>query len=248
MSINEKEKAFVGKMQSIQGIGNIRGLWDDWVTMLAIALSQVHDPRPEREQMYKGLWAKYTPDQANAIMELTGMYFDIVDDSPYQDLLGNLYMQLNMGNSSTGQFFTPYHLSQLLSQMIDKDVLINDIQEKGWCSCNDPACGGGSLLIAAAERMLDFGINYQQKCIFIGQELGFTTACSAYIQMCMLGMPGAIICGDTLRQPCEQNLPFIEPDERTWITPAYFSDEWKTIRIKTALERAMKVGRQRRSV
>lgn len=238
------KKDFVQKMHEVAGYGNSRDLWSDWVMMLAISISQVNDPQEERENQFNGIKSKYTPKQLEGLAELTSIYFELVDDEPYQDLLGGLYMELNMGNSSTGQFFTPYNLAKLLSEMTDKNALTEAINQKGWCGINDSACGGGSLLLAGAENLLKNGINYQRYCLFIGQELCVVTACSAYIQMSMLGMPGAIICGDTLREPQTNSLPFINSSPRTWITPAYYMECWKELRLRYVTERMIANGKQ----
>ena len=83
---------------------------------------------------------------------------------------------------------------------------------------NDPAAGGGATLIAAANVLREWGINYQRKALFIAQELSEMTALSCYIQMSLLGMPGVVLIGDTMRMDYRFELftPALALDE-TWL-------------------------------
>lgn len=138
---------------------------------------------------------------------------------PGQDLLGAAYMQLGIGSKENGQFFTPYHLSKMMAAMgVSKDVAEREIEGHGYLTVNDPAAGGGATLIAAANVLREWGINYQRKALFIAQELSEMTALSCYIQMSLLGMPGVVLIGDTMRMDYRFELftPALALDE-TWL-------------------------------
>ena len=243
--------AFVKELCGISKHYSPREIWSDWVVMLAIAISQRVDYLQSREDLYKNISAKYSGEELESFCKLNALYFEMVEGKQFQDLLGHLYMQLDMGNNKTGQFFTPYHISQMVAGLYQEDDIKKDLREKGWASVMDPACGGGSLLIAMAERLHNDGVQYQKKVIFIGQELSFVTACSAYIQMSMNGMPGAIVVGDTLHEPFDEDLLNLvvdrEKHENVWITPMYFSDEITSLRFIKTVGRYLRDERQRRS-
>lgn len=215
--------------------------------LLAIAISNAVDFQQEREDLFNAIQQKYTSDERQKFGDLAGMYFGMVEEEPFQDLLGSLYMELGFGNSKNGQFFTPYHISELLSEMQGDDRIIDELSHKEYITANDPTCGGGSLLIALAGKLLKMGINYQERCLFVGQELDIVTACSAYIQFSMLGMPGVVICGDTLKEPLTENPLLIQSASNVWKMPLYYGEVWKCRRLENVMKRMIDNDRQRRS-
>ena len=151
--------------------------------------------------------------------ELHEACIEAFEENPGQDLLGDAYMKLGIGSRENGQFFTPYHLSRLMADMgITRDEVERGIAEHGYVTVNDPAAGGGANLIAAANVLQTYGINYQQKALFVAQELSEMTALACYVQMSLLGMPGIVQIGDTLRMDYRFELwtPMLALDE-TWL-------------------------------
>lgn len=137
---------------------------------------------------------------ADEMFELHTLAFEAFEENPEQDLLGDAYMRLGIGSKENGQFFTPYHISRAMANLnIDLATAEEQIEKHGYITVNDPAAGGGANLIAAANVLRSHGINYQQKALFVAQELSEMTALSCYIQMSILGMPGIVVIGDTLR-------------------------------------------------
>lgn len=151
--------------------------------------------------------------------ELHSLTVDAFEENPYQDLLGDAYMRLGIGSKENGQFFTPYHISKLMSDMnLSRESVYSEIEEHGYVTLNDPAAGGGANLIAAAATLRNHGINYQRQVLFVAQELSEMTALSCYVQMSLLGMPGIVQIGDTLRMDYRFELftPALALDE-TWL-------------------------------
>ena len=200
-------------------------IWQDFITLTACSIASACDPRAEREEMYKNTIAKYKPDEQEMLVKTAAMYFELVDENPYQDLLGDLYMRLELGNSTTGQFFTPYHISLMMARM-QADNMVSEINEKGFTSVTDCAAGGGAMLVAAAHVLHERGINYQQTCMFAAQELLMNTALMCYIQLSMIGCAGFVKIGDTLRSPIEGDLLLAPKGNDIWITPMYYHATW----------------------
>ena len=57
--------------------------------------------------MYLTLRKKYTEAEAQTMGEMLGMAVAELDEKPDQDLLGEIFMTLGLGNEHNGQFFTP---------------------------------------------------------------------------------------------------------------------------------------------
>lgn len=123
-----------------------------------------------------------------------------IDENPDQDFLGELYMACNLGNDHAGQFFTPYNVCQCMSEIIyDVPALLDG---KGFIAVNDPACGAGALLLSFANICKRKGINYQEKVLFVAQDIDYTVGLMCYIQLSLMGCAGYVVIGDTLINPC----------------------------------------------
>ncbi len=142
-------------------------------------------------------------------------------------------MALGLGNDHNGQFFTPYEVCRCMAQMVLANAA-TEIEKKHWISINDPAVGAGAILIAAANTIRSQGINYQQHCLFVAQEIDFVTACMCYIQLSLLGCPGYVYVGDTLSDPCtsiDGRALIPSKPEKCWFTPMYFHETWNIRRM-----------------
>ncbi|MGG6942796.1 UNVERIFIED_CONTAM: N-6 DNA methylase, partial [Pseudomonas aeruginosa] len=75
------------------------------------------------------------------------------------DILGELYMTLEIANKDAGQFFTPYNVARLMAEMNFSE---NDEQLKNGKPVvfYEPCIGGGVTLIALANVMREKGYNY----------------------------------------------------------------------------------------
>ena len=155
-------------------------------------------------------------------------FVETMDANPDQDCLGELYMGLELGNQKNGQFFTPYHVCQMMARMSNDD-LKGKIEAQGWVSVNDCACGAGATLIAFANECMLRDINYQTSVLFVAQDIDLVTGCMCYIQLSLLGCPGYVVIGNTLTDPglsLDGRGLIPVHGENIWYTPFYFTDIW----------------------
>lgn len=139
------------------------------------------------------------------------------EDNPWQDLLGDVYMRLGIGNKNTGQFFTPYNVAEAMAGLtLSKQMVEDAIREHGYLTVNEPAAGGGANVIGCAHVLKEMGVNYQTDAWFVCQELSELTALTCYVQMSILGMAGVVQIGDTLKMDFHHALytPMCVMDER----------------------------------
>jgi type I restriction-modification system DNA methylase subunit len=162
---------------------------------------------------------KYNPKEREAF---AGMFTELVlelEQHKFADVLGELYMGLELSSKWKGQFFTPYHVSSLMAKMSTPDNLADEINKKGYYVANDPSCGSGVMLIAFAEHCHEQEINFQQSVWFVAQDVDPVVAHMCYIQMSLLGMPGEVIIGNTLT--CDYS------NYDRWYTMMGFSPAWQ---------------------
>ena len=222
-------RAFIKIFNSICNWNNPWDRWNDMVHLFAIEIANVFDKKSAgtRNEQYIRIAKKYTPEEFKGFTDLFNETVMNFEKNPFQDVLGQMYMELDMGSKTHGQCFTPYNVCRMMAEcLMDESYIRQRLDEQGWISITDCACGGGAMLIAGAERLRELGINYQEKALFIGQDLDETVAMMCYIQMSLLGCPGRVRIGNTLRNPEACDILLGEGKANVWYTPMFFSDVW----------------------
>lgn len=160
----ESQKNIIRLIEGLSGRYNRWDIWQDFIIMSATAIANtMGGPQVKaREELYRSHAERYSAKELEVFAD---MLFEVVAElerDPEQDFLGELFMALGLGNEWKGQFFTPYDVCRAMSAITSSpEVLAKDIQQRGWVSVNDPACGAGALLIAFANECRRQNINYQ---------------------------------------------------------------------------------------
>lgn len=209
-------------------------IWSDFVMLSAISISNAVDKAnaDHREEMYRNAEAKYDAQEREEFSKMLAETIMGIDENPDQDFLGELFMRLELSNDHNGQFFTPYNVCRMMAEMCG-DVQ-DRIERDGWASINDPCCGAGALLLAFANACRRKEINYQQSVLFVAQDIDFIVGCMCYIQLSLLGCPGYVVIGDTIRHPSttyDRRGLLPRQMENAWFTPMYFTDNWHWRRV-----------------
>ncbi len=205
--------------------------------MFACALSNPLDKSHfnEREKRYLKIIKKYDKREQQLFPDLAAHTVMALEENPEQDFLGDIYMKLNLGSQTRGQFFTPYSISRLMAEMTVDDVA-SRVEKDGYITIGDSCCGGGSTLIAgihaARERLERVNLNYQNHILVAAQDVDETVALMCYIQLSLLGVAGYIKVGNTFTEPIAQG----DSTENYWFTPMHFSDVWTTRRMLKKME------------
>lgn len=130
--LEPKAVEFTGLIQSMTGKHQLWELWADFIALTAISCSQQLDFRKEREERYLVIASKYDSEEMNSFSRLFALVMDGYEQNREQDMLGSIYMKLNLGSHWTGQFFTPYRVCQAVSGISSNDA-VRLIQEKRVC-------------------------------------------------------------------------------------------------------------------
>ena len=149
------------------------------------------------EERYLKIIRKYDKSDQDLIVKFYSELKLFFVKGNYGDVLGSLYMSLELGNKRNGQFFTPYTVSQFMAEITLSEV-DKVIEEKGYVSISDPCVGAGGLIIAAAEIMQKRGHNLNT---MIFQVIDIDELCfnMSYTQLSMLKLNGVVIWGDSLK-------------------------------------------------
>lgn len=228
-------------LKIFKGLCSSRSAWEVWadlMTVIACSLANVCDRTPgrygRREKEYSACIERL--GGLERPIDLFGVLVEAMEAEPDQDFLGDMYMSLELGNHWKGQFFTPYHISRMMAEMILGDSG-KQIEDKGWISVCDPTVGGGAMLIAAANSFRRQKISHHNHVLFIGQDIDRVVAMMAYIQISLLGCAGYIVVANSLTNPvCGSALNPIEKEgQEFWYTPLYFGEVWQGRRLWNAV-------------
>ena len=231
--LNEAQKEFCGIINGLCGSKAVWQVWTDFLECTALSLSncfdrpgEVHD---EREKRYLEIVCGYTAEELDGLTRLAACTTEALMDNPNQDFLGEMYTALDLNSHWHGQFFTPYHISHFMARItISKEDKV--LRERGWIGIHDPACGAGSLLIAARNVCAEQGIGYRE-ALFTAQDVDRVVALMCYIQLSLLGCAGYVVVGNSLTQPASclgsPLLPAFQSPHDVWFTPVFYDEGWQ---------------------
>ncbi len=228
--IQGTEKEFMDVFGRLCYSRNSWEVWADVISAIACSLSNATDRSPNRFEQREKEYAQCIErlGSVEAPAKILGTIVMALENDPEQDFLGKMYMNLNLGSHWKGQFFTPYGVCKMMSA-ITLGSADRQIEEQGYISVCDPACGAGAMLIAAANTMKDSKYNFQDHVIFVGQDVDRVVAQMCYIQLSLLGCAGYVCVGNTLTNPMTGHVLF--PQEKDgqelWYMPMLQSDVWQ---------------------
>lgn len=225
------EKEFLGIFRKFSQSHTPWNVWRDFIFLSATAISNQVDKRPgvwdKRESEYLLTIKRYSKDERFEIPTLLAYVTKSLQDNPAQDFLGRMFMTLELSNHWQGQFFTPYHLSELMAEISVGGNIEERVRRSGYISVSDPACGAGSLIIAFANVCAKHGVDYRNSVLFAGQDVDETVALMCYIQMSLLGCAGYVAVGNSLTEPVKGTpINPVYKRENLWFTPGYLSQPW----------------------
>ncbi|NLZ10851.1 MAG: SAM-dependent DNA methyltransferase [Alcaligenaceae bacterium] len=188
-------------------------VFSDFVEMAAISIANSVAPDAERETRYMQIIGAYKPDESDLFPQMLG-HVAMALECELGDVLGEVFMELELGNQNRGQFFTPYTICRAIAML--NDDIASRVKERGFVTVSDPAVGGAALLIAFAEEAQRQGVNYQQHVHATGQDVDIKAVHMAYIQLSLIGMPAIVIHGNTLTMEAQS----------IWCTPMHVMGLW----------------------
>lgn len=192
-------------------------VFTDFVTMTACALSNVVDRVhfDVREAMYMECVRRYTKEELENFPKMLAELTLAFEEGP-RDVLGEIFMELELGNDRAGQFFTPMSVCELMARIQIDERLEKEIEHKGFVTLNDPACGAGAMLIAFGNALAERGLNYQQHVHITATDIDQTAAMMCYVQLSLMHIPAVIVNGNSLTL-----------EERShWSTAAHILGGW----------------------
>lgn len=179
-------------IQSMIGKYGVYNIFEDWVRMIALAYANQIFFNQRREDEYLETMKKYDDAEHSKFYEMYAWLLEWAEEQ-MTDMLGYIYMHLELGSKAHGQFFTPYNICRMMAKLQKYDGSILKV--------NEPSCGAGGNIIALAEALKEQGINYQQKMEVVCQDIDTKAVYMTYVQMCLYGIPAIVYQTNTLSDP-----------------------------------------------
>lgn len=183
------------------GARRLAQVFEDFVELAAITLRNAVDHADQaawqaREARFAEVAARYTADERTRFAEALALVTIELHRAP-GDVLGSLYMSLDLGNERLGQFFTPYSVAQVMASLAAPS-LVQQIRETGHATLYEPACGAGAFIIAVAEQLRAVGLEPQRTLRVSMEDVYAQAMHMSYIHLSLLHVPAAVHHRDTL--------------------------------------------------
>ncbi|MDT8718287.1 N-6 DNA methylase [Clostridium sp. 19966] len=193
--MNEHNRKIIDYMKSIY-THDLFNVFSDFVELSALSISNAVEWNEEREERYLNIAKSYKKQE---IVLFPKMFLELTLglEESMTDVLGNLFMELGLGNELQGQFFTPMSVCRLCAEITLEDKK-EEIIKNGFISLNEPAAGAGAMIISFAEAMKNKGLNYQRLLSVTAVDTDIRAVHMCYVQLSLLGIQAIVYHGNTL--------------------------------------------------
>lgn len=217
-------KELIKEFDSLVGRHRKYTVFSDLCAVMALTIRNSVDRNnwKEREDNYLNIISKYNEKEIKVIARIFSLVILELEKGP-RDVLGRMYMESEMGSKELGQFFTPEHVADLLSELTyDNEVMKEEIDKFGYVKLMEPAVGGGVTVISYVRRMIKAGYNPQKQLYVHATDVDLAAVHMTYIQLSLLGVPATIVHGNSLTLQTWD----------VWATPFYILEGFSEIKHK----------------
>ena len=221
--MTDYKKQFIDVFNAVSRHKGWQSTFDDFLTAAVAAIHNSVVNVEALEKEYMDVVNRHSNEDMYKFTQLLGITALALET--HQDFLGAIYMELGMGNARLGQFFTPYHISSLMSKLSGGTKF--EIPERGYFTMLEPTCGSGGMIIAKAEEVRSHGLSPKDVMFAVAIDLSAMAYKMAYIQLSLLEIPAEVVHGNSL------SLEYY----RVLRTPAFYYYGWYD-RLNTDAEAA----------
>lgn len=213
---------FIKTIQSFTGMNSYE-VFSDFVELAALSIMHAFEITRQKELAEKinTIQRKYKPKEIERLGHMLGMLVVTMEkyhkQGMYVDILARVFMELEIHSKQTGQFFTPGSVAELSAKMAFDEVEAKKIIERdGHITLNEPAVGGGVMVLGFAEAMRAAGFDPSRQLLIHAGDIDRRCACMSYLHFSLYGLPAAVKLGDALAMKAWEQ----------WYTPVYVLDLW----------------------
>lgn len=198
-----KVKQHIGKIQkdleTLAYSTDLETVFREWCQCFALSIanscSVKDDLWNKRENSYLSIIEKYK-DNITLFSDIGSELIQAFDIDPFQDHLGEIYMEVFSGNKRLGQNFTPKAICMVMAQ----SIIGENIPEEEKTIADE--CCGGAMLLAACEHYYNKGVNYQKYLNITAGDLDLLCVNMCYIQLSLIGARATVYHRNALTREC----------------------------------------------
>lgn len=213
---------FIKAIQSFVGLNSYE-VFSDFVELAALSTMHAFEITRQKELAEKinTVQKKYKPKEIERLGRMLGMLIVVMEkyhkQGRYVDILARVFMELEIHSKQTGQFFTPGSIAELSAKMaFDETEAKKIIERDGHITLNEPAVGGGVMVLGFAEAMRAAGFDPSKQLLIHAGDIDRRCACMSYLHFSLYGLPAVVRLGDALTMKAWEQ----------WHTPVYVLDLW----------------------
>ncbi|KKO08576.1 hypothetical protein LCGC14_0045160 [marine sediment metagenome] len=220
-TLAEHKKAFLSLFSETARYHHRFKVFCDFVTVSAIALRNTQYRSDPLEAEYHLIMKAYEPDDRIRLCELYAITVMALELGP-EDFLGDIFMDLELGDARRGQFYTPKNVSKMMAEMSFAN-LDERLKEKPFITISEPACGAGGMILPIVDILMRSGHRPEQTIWVQAVDVDRTAALMCYIQFSLWAIPAEVIVGNCLTLEIRE----------VWHTPMHHMMGWRA-RLKEA--------------
>lgn len=132
------------------------------------------------------------------------------------DVLGEIYMELEIANQHIGQYYTPSPISDVMAGMALQGFQ-NKVAEQGFITLSDPACGSGATLLSCVKLFIENSFRVENTLYIEATDIDRHAALMCYVQLSLWAVPCKIHVGNSLTMEMRE----------TWCSLMFYMKGWK---------------------
>lgn len=217
-------KAFIKLFETTARYRHRHDVFRDFVFCSAVALSNQGGRYSQaRETEYLETIKRYEPADRAAFQRLFSLLVIALDPAP-RDVLGPIFMGLNLGDAFRGQFFTPFEVSKLMAEMLFGPETEQKLRQGEPITLSEPAVGSGGMVLAVAACLINRGHDPARSLRAHVVDIDRTAALMCFIQLSLWNIPAQVVVGNTITLE----------EREAWETPAWIHPALRAGRTEPA--------------
>ncbi|MFH0879344.1 MAG: N-6 DNA methylase [Lentisphaerota bacterium] len=200
-------------------------LYRKWLEAVWAFLDSANNP-----EAFKECLDRHKYEEGAEFGRLLGVYTDAVEAMPFRDILGELFMRLDVNSARSGQYVTPWNIAEMMARMqFSREHFEALVAEKGEVTVCDPAVGSGVMLLAYAKVVHDelgreglgklrlYGTDIDQRCVLMCRIQLRMNGLDTFGRMA--GLLGSLLQKEKPQEALPEPTP-LKPDIDTVTAPA----------------------------
>jgi hypothetical protein len=218
----DHRKELIRLIKEAAHVHDIYRVFNDFLEMSAISVSNTVDPthREERERRYLELINAYEKKDQGLFPQMFAHLTEALEENAKttgpEDVLGPVFHDLELHQKYRGQFFPPQNISDMMAMIACGGEHQRAIQEKGYISMCEPACGSGVMATSMCKAMMKESLNYCSQLVVTAIDIDLKCVHMTYLQLSLYGIPAVVIHGNTITME----------EWSRWYTPVYILNGW----------------------